>query len=386
MNKIQGAIIIEGHVQGLSNVRSLGELGIPVFVMDVCHCLAQYSKYCKKFFTCPPFDSDEFIDFLLEIGKSENLEGWVLIPSNDYIVENLSKNINRLSPYYKTIAPEPEILDKIVSKKKLLELAELCGTPIPKTCYPQNVEQVDLLRFPILIRGVKGLSFYKSIHAKAIQIDELSGLKIVLDDVLKKVSNDNVMIQELIPDDKIHKVVSFTCFVEKGEVKTYWMGEKLREHPIKYGTATMSQSVFVPEILQFAKPLVKALNYTGVCEIEFMYEPRDGEYKLIEINPRTWLWVGLAKACGVNYALMIYNYLNGILNEYPSQYKDGIKWINWLTDAFFGLKGLVLGYYSVGEYLKLLKGKKIKAVWCWKDVKPGLVFPFMSFYIAKRRI
>ncbi len=29
-----GAIIIEGHVQGLSNVRSLGEAGIPVFVID----------------------------------------------------------------------------------------------------------------------------------------------------------------------------------------------------------------------------------------------------------------------------------------------------------------------------------------------------------------
>ena len=42
-----GAIVIEGHVQGLSNTRSLGELGIPVYVLDVSHCLAQYSKYCR---------------------------------------------------------------------------------------------------------------------------------------------------------------------------------------------------------------------------------------------------------------------------------------------------------------------------------------------------
>ena len=50
---MKGAIVIEGHVQGLSNTRSLGELGIPVYVLDVSHCLAQYSKYCTKYFRCP---------------------------------------------------------------------------------------------------------------------------------------------------------------------------------------------------------------------------------------------------------------------------------------------------------------------------------------------
>ncbi len=29
------------------------------------------------------------------------------------------------------------------------------------------------------------------------------------------------------------------------------------------------------------------------------------KYKLIEINARTWLWVGLAKACGIDYANII---------------------------------------------------------------------------------
>lgn len=37
---MKGAIVIEGHVQGLSNARALGELGIPVYPDDSgCHCL-----------------------------------------------------------------------------------------------------------------------------------------------------------------------------------------------------------------------------------------------------------------------------------------------------------------------------------------------------------
>lgn len=381
-----GAIIIEGHVQGLSNVRSLGEQGVPVYVMDVCHCLAQHSKYCKKFFKCPAFDSVEFIDFLIEIGKKENLKGWTLVPSNDHIVENLSKNKNRLAPYFKTIAPDSEVLDNIVSKKNLIDVANRCGTPTPMTCYPSNIEKVRNFRFPVLIRGVKGLSFYKAVHAKAIQVDLLNDLEGLLNDILEKVPSDNVMIQELIPDDKEHKVVSFTCFAEKGDVKAYWMGVKLREHPIKYGTATMSQSVLIPEILCSAKTLVKSLNYTGVCEIEFMFDSRDNEYKLIEINPRTWLWVGLAKACGVNYAIMIYNFLNEIPNDYPTEYKVGYKWINWVTDTVYGMKGILKNNHSLKEHIISLQGHKINAIWSWKDVFPGIMFSFLfiSIYIKRR--
>lgn len=380
-----GAIIIEGHVQGLSNVRSLGERGIDVYVIDVCHCLAQHSRYCKKYFKCPAFNSPEFIDFLVDLGVKENLNGWALIPSNDHIVENLSNNKERLAPYFKTIAPEVHTLYNIVNKKNLLHVAEDCGTPIPKTCYPESKALIDTFRFPVLLKGNFGLSFYKATHAKVIQVDSISDFDSVLNDVLSKVDTDNVMIQELLPFDPDNRVVSFTCFADKGEIKSYWMGDKLREHPIKYGTATYSRSVNIPDVYNSALPLVKALNYTGVCEIEFMRDCRDGIYKLIEINPRTWLWVGLAKACGVDYAYMIYCYLNGIKIDFPKSYDVDLKWINIVTDTVFGFKSIIKGNLSLKNYFSSLKGKKIHAIWSWKDIVPGIIFPFLLIYIAKKR-
>ena len=59
----KGVVIIEGHVQGLSNTRALGWAGIPVAVVDTVDCIAKYSKYCRGFFQCPAFDSDELADF-----------------------------------------------------------------------------------------------------------------------------------------------------------------------------------------------------------------------------------------------------------------------------------------------------------------------------------
>ncbi len=382
---MKGAIVLEGHVQGLSNTRSLGELGIPVYVMDTVHCLAQHSKYCTKYFRCPDFKSEAFVDFLIETAQKENIRGWFLIASNDHIVENLSLHQEQLAPFYKMLVPDKAHLYRIVNKKNLLKVAEECGTTIPRTCYPENMTETKTFRFPLLIKGNEGLSFFKATHQKAIQVNSYQELVDVCDSIKEKVNIQDVMIQELIPNNKENKVVSFTCFAIQGDIKSYWMGQKLREHPVKYGTATFAQSVLVPAILEEATPLVKALEYTGTCEIEFLLDPRDGKYKLIEINPRTWLWVGLAKACGIDYAKMMYRYVNDIPQEYPQTFQVGMEWINWLTDTVYGMKAISKGLITLPEYIKSLRGRKVRAIWSWSDLMPGIVFPFMSFYIAKKR-
>jgi predicted ATP-grasp superfamily ATP-dependent carboligase len=380
---MKGAIVVEGHVQGLSNTRSLGELGIPVYVLDVVHCLAQHSKYCTKYFRCPNFRSEEFIQFLIDLANNEHLEGWFIIASNDHIVENLSLHANELSIYYKMLVPTRKQLYQIIDKVKLMQIATTCGTHIPKTCELTTISQTKGFTYPLLIKGREGLSFYKATHQKAIQVDNEQELFRLINEIVQ-LTND-IMIQELIPIDKNNRVVSFTCFSINGDIKAYWMGQKLREHPIRYGTATMSQSVMFPNILDEAKPLVKALNYTGVCEIEFMRDIRDGFYKLIEINPRTWLWVGLAKECGIDYAKMMYRYVNDITQMYPTSYTEGIKWRNAFTDFLFGIQAIIKGDVSLNEYFISLKGKIVKAIWSWSDIKPGLIFPFMTLYIIKKR-
>ncbi len=377
-----GAIVIEGHVQGLSNTRALGELGIPVYVLDVVHCLAQHSKYCTRYFRCPPFHSEAFVPFLIDLAEKEHLQGWFLIGSNDHIVEQLSLHEEQLRPYYTMLVPDKTRLYDIINKARLLQVAVQCGTTIPATCYVDSIAQASDFRYPLLIKGCMGLSFYKATHCKAIQVDTPEELHRTLQSLPL---TQDVMIQELIPFDRRYPVVSFTCFAVKGEIKTYWMGQKLREHPIKYGTATMSESVDIPEVLHEARPLVQALEYTGICEIEFMFDPRDKQYKLIEINPRTWLWVGLAKACGIDYAKIAYRYAQGIEQTYPTQYTTGVKWRNSITDFVFGMQAILRGHISLRDYLRSLHGPIVHAVWSWHDPMPGVMFPLMSFYIAKKR-
>lgn len=385
MNAQPGAIVIEGHIQGLSNTRSLGELGVPVYVIDRCNCIARYSRFCRKFFICPPFDSKEFVFFLIELAHKENILGWLLMASNDYVVEQLSCNRDELSRYYRMLVPDRESLQSIIDKRNLMKIAKGCGINIPFTLDALPDHSINSLPFPMLVKGSRGLAFFKKTHLKGIQVNDYYELQETCNSLSLVLESSEYMIQELIESDKNDHVISFTCFADNGEVKAYWMGQKLREHPIRYGTATLAQSVFEQQVLDEATPLIRQLRYTGICEIEFMRDKKDGFYKLIEINPRTWLWVGLAKECGVDYAKIGYRYVNGIEQIYPQGYRIGLKWQNRLTDFIFAFKAILSNQLSIAEFFYSLHGNKVYAVWSWKDIMPGIVFPLMSFYIAKRR-
>jgi predicted ATP-grasp superfamily ATP-dependent carboligase len=163
----------------------------------------------------------------------------------------------------------------------------------------------------------------------------------------------------------------------EGVIKAHWAGVKLREHPLRFGTATFAQSIYSEECYRQSIPLLKVLNYTGVCEVEYLFDPRDGKYKLIEINARTWLWVGLAKSCGIDYAKMIYNHVNGIQVDFPTNYQTGVTWINPASDTIYALKSMVLGKLKPANYFKsLYKGNNINALFTDSDWKPGFAYLF----------
>src|SRR5579863_9159909 len=79
-----GAVVLGGDYQGLGIVRSLGERGIPVCVVDDEQSISRFSKYCTTFVKLPNLrDGDVTVDNLLRLGDRLKLDGWVLYPTRD---------------------------------------------------------------------------------------------------------------------------------------------------------------------------------------------------------------------------------------------------------------------------------------------------------------
>lgn len=381
-----GVIIIEGHVQGLANTRALGEKGIPVLVVDTGNCIARYSKYCRKFYRCPQYDTPEFIQFLIEVAKRERINGWLLLPSNDHAVYNISKNEKLLKSRYNLITPGIDIVERIYNKKELIIAAMNCLVPVPLSWFHEaSIEEIyDKVTYPCLIKGKNGLSFYRSTRRKAFQCNSKSELSSTVNEILQYMPLDSFFIQELIPFNK-NKTISFAAFALYGKILTYWAGIKLREHPIHFGTSTYSKSVDGTDLLPLASNLLSELNYTGICEIEFLKDPRDGKYKLIEVNARTWLWTDLARICGVDFVIYAYNYVNSIENKYETEYKTGKEWMHYLIDFPFSILGLIKGEYKIREIVLSYVRLPLPAVFKISDILPSISEILLIPHMLKHR-
>jgi predicted ATP-grasp superfamily ATP-dependent carboligase len=63
-----------------------------------------------------------------------------------------------------------------------------------------------------------------------------------------------------------------------------------------------------------------------MCELPFLMD-HNGQWRLLELNPRPWLQVGLAAAAGVPLAVMTCSVLKGGAVE-AIQPRDGLNWVN----------------------------------------------------------
>lgn len=62
----------------------------------------------------------------------------------------------------------------------------------------------------------------------------------------------------------------------------------------------MAVTVHVPVLFEYGKKIFESLRWTGIANLEFREDPRTGEFKFLEINPRPWGFIDLAHRAGVD--------------------------------------------------------------------------------------
>jgi predicted ATP-grasp superfamily ATP-dependent carboligase len=126
------------------------------------------------------------------------------------------------------------------------------------------------------------------------------------------------------------------------------------------------------------------IDYYGIAEVEFMRDPRDHMYKLIEVNPRVWGWHTLGIACGLDFPYLVYLDMIGEQIEVPSSL-NRVKWIRLFTDIPTAFSEMVKGNLRLGDYLASLKGKKTEPVLSLADPLPFLTEILLYPYRRMKR-
>lgn len=71
--------------------------------------------------------------------------------------------------------------------------------------------------------------------------------------------------------------------------------------------------------------LLNSLNWHGVAEVEFKWDEKNKEFKLIEINPKFWASVEAALRAGVNFGYYLCEMAKGKELEYSEEYNRNLK-------------------------------------------------------------
>lgn len=382
-------LVVGNHVTSLNIIRSLGKKGIPVYLTDQEKiCIGRFSKYCQGFFHSPThFESQKYVNFLIQLAESKNLRDAILIPTNDYTVSILSQNKDRLSEYYKIPLPHWEVINRVFDKRQLLEIAEKNGIPIPRAIYPLDKKDMEKkiseLEYPVVVKPAFGKDYYFAKGVKMHMAYVFKEAEQHFDSIASVMGEQNIIVQEYIPGGN-GTLFNYAAVMRKGIPHGIFTGKKIRQHPRDFGVGTATQIVNEPELTRLGTLLFKSCQYEGVGYIEFKKDPRDGKFKLIEINARLWNSMDLAVCNGIDLPYIIYLY--ALNKKMPQNHSTGnMKWIHWWPDFGQTLKEVLKKKENFRDYFKSFKGEKKFAVIDLSDPLPFLMETLFLPYILVSR-
>jgi D-aspartate ligase len=388
MNEKQiGAVVIGGEHPGLGVVRSLGRRGIPLCVIDDQHSVSQFSRYVSRVVRVKDLlDEEKTIASVMEVGERHGLKGWVLYPTRDETVAAFSRHRERLSQIFRVTTPAWESVRWAWDKKNTYELAEQLGIPVPHTYNPKTEKELTELypRLPLALKPAVKENFFYATGAKAWRADTPAELDELFRKAIRQIRPEEILIQEIIPGDGTRQY-SYCAFFRDGKAKNTLVARRMRQHPREFGrAATYVETIEFPEIEELAERFLKAINYYGLVEVEFKQDPRDGQFKLLDVNARIWGFHSLGMAAGVDFPYLLYADQVGQPTE-PSRAKAEVGWLRLVTDVPTAALDLWDGELSFGSYWKSLRNTRAESVFDLKDPMPSIAEVLMLPYLVTKK-
>lgn len=363
------AFVFNCDFNGLALIQSLGRKGVDVYALDCKRSVGTYSRYSKfKRVTSPVECEDKFIMQLNKLA-SKHQDNVILFPTNDIWVAAIAKNQQNLAKNIISCCPNFKQIKLLLDKYNFGKWADKKGFDVPKVFTINELKkQPEKLHFPIAIKAVgrsnlqNDQSYNENDYSKFrfLICKNKRDLLVTMQDA--HASRIEVFGQELVVGQS-NDMYTIGFFSNKGKVSGVIFGKKIRGFPADFGDCVVGEARPVPSWAQnLAERIGAELSYSGIAEIELMKDRNSGQYKIIEINPRSWSWIGVGIAAGVDLPWIAFNSLTNKSVIIQKACKDGIPvryskilqdiqntffWYQYLDDPSWGMsfKSIMQEYY-----------------------------------------
>ncbi len=249
----------------------------------------------------------------IEAGKYD-----LVIPMNDFTACILADHKTELAPYAYICVNDLPIFKQASDKLQTMRICMEEGLPCPRTVLAENLDDLNLAdwKYPLVVKPRTG---YGANGFSVVQNEE--ELKQVLLATQRKFGP--ALIQEYIPQTgQQYQVEMFMD--QNGQCKSFVLMDKLRWYPLDGGPSTINMTVKDEKIKQDCIRLLQRMHWRGYASYDLIRDPRDGEAKILEINPRINGTIKICFYAGVNMALQhLQDAFDEPVTDYPD-YKEGL--------------------------------------------------------------
>jgi D-aspartate ligase len=275
------------HHGAVAVARTLGKLGVPVYAVDAdAYTPLAMSRYLTKAFiwdSCPT-DPESFVKAMSLIADVIARPA-IIVPMDDLSAVMVAENAASLDRWFIIPPIPPELPHRLANKACLNALCAEIGIPSARSVVPHSFDDVRAFtegtEFPVMVKAaeqwlpLKDMFVTKVVHTPAELFD--------LCENYNYEGSQSLIIQEFIPGDDW---ICHGYYNSEKNVSLTFTGRKLRAYPTDAGSTALGLSLD-NEILRCAsEKLLKAVAYSGVIDMDWRRDDRDGQYKILDCNPR----------------------------------------------------------------------------------------------------
>ncbi len=371
-NAISGASVLTSdanYKHTLALVRHLGRMGAHVSVVaSFSGSLVSRSRYCRDVILASGASLEASVEAILQTVKARHFD--IVMPVSFAMTLALARQRDDIAPYSHVELMTSDAIERAANKVEMTELAGKIGVPAPKTFVPSDATGLETqargLTFPVVLKPQKE-SPGRSPIRYAQNLPELRNFLSELRREKAYVNGDPPLVQEFIPGYGC----GFFASYQGGVCKRVFMHRRIREYPASGGISSCAESFYDAKLESYGRRMLDALEWHGVAMVEFRRDCRDGEYKLMEINPKFWGSLDLALAAGADFPGDLCQMALGRTLTFTDTYERGLRF-QWPLAGYGDLFHLWTRPASFLEVALDFLNPRVKSSICLSDLRPNI--------------
>jgi D-aspartate ligase len=384
--RLPPVILFGGNEGIIPLVRSFAARSIPVYVLNKWWAEVQFSRHARRIRlpanTPYPQSAVEY----LTGPASDALRGSVLLAGLDEELEIITKHRETLAKKFRLDLSKPVAQRMMLDKLATYQAAHRAGVTTPRFWEVRSEEDIHNLRdefvYPLIVKPKLSHVFQPKFAAKFIVV---GGFRQLLDDYREVESEGiEVLLVEKVPGPDSNLCSYYTYLDEDGNALFDFTKRIIRRYPKNMGIGSYHITDRVDHVRELSIKLFRNVGLQGLANVEFKYDERDGQLKLIECNARFTAANSLVAKAGFDLGNFVYNRIVGIPQPLLTDFRTGLRLWDPQRDFLAFLELRKQGEITLIQWLASIMHRQTFALFPWRDPLPSLVRLIRRFGNVKK--